>query len=304
VIVLERQHADERGKGYALRHAFRWSRQEGWAQAVVVIDADTTVAASTLRELAARLAAGEGAVQADYRVRNSDASWRTRLLELAFTLHHTVRSLGRERLGWSCGLRGNGMALSHATLERAPYEAFSIVEDLEYGIVLGLAGIRVSYAARAEVRGDMPTGGGADARGQRARWEVGRRTLRHRFTPILWRSWHDGRLTHRKLCGDLLADLLTLPLVTVTVLTVLGGLAATAAWLVGAPSWGLTPWAISLGALLVYLVQGVRLSASPAAALRALLAAPIFIGWKLVGRGGATEAQRGEWVRTARAAQP
>nr|MCU0615948.1 glycosyltransferase family 2 protein [Gemmatimonadaceae bacterium] len=178
VHVIERHDLSRRGKGFALERAFARSRTDAFADAVVVVDADSTLSPGALRAFAAAFADGAVAAQGDYRVRNADDTWRTQLLEYAFTLHHTVRSLGRDRLGWSSGLRGNGMAFRLETLERVPYAAFSVVEDIEYGLQLGIAGEAVRYVPDAEVLGDMPTAGDAGARAQRARWEEGRRTLR------------------------------------------------------------------------------------------------------------------------------
>jgi 1,2-diacylglycerol 3-beta-glucosyltransferase len=136
--VLVRQHATEKGKGYALAHAYAASLADGFASAVVVVDADTSVTPNLLTAFSARFAAGASAVQAEYGVRNAQASWRTRLMVIALTLFHGVRSLGRERLRVSCGLRGNGMGFSVATIRRVPPRAFSIVEDVEYGVALGV----------------------------------------------------------------------------------------------------------------------------------------------------------------------
>jgi 1,2-diacylglycerol 3-beta-glucosyltransferase len=298
-MVLERTDALLRGKGYALAHAFAWSAADGFADAVVVIDADSSITSGTLRALASHLAAGAGAVQADYRVRNADDTWRTRLLELAFTLHHTVRSLGRERLGVSCGLRGNGMAFPLATLARVPYQAFSVVEDVEYGIQLGMAGVRVVYAPDAEVRGDMPTSGGEAARAQRERWEDGRRALRAKWTrPLARVAWRP-----QPYAFDLLADLVVPPLAAIAV-TVLAGVTLSAVAVVaGWSRWSALPWALSAVALLVYIVQGIRLTDNPWAAVRALAWAPVFVVWKLFGRRRGNAAQQGEWVRTARSAE-
>src|SRR5262249_40397740 len=101
-----------RGKGYALSCAFEHSLREGLADAVTVVDADTTVSANLLRAFAARIARGADAVQADYAVQNPNASWRTRLLRIAFGSFHVLRSLARERFGLSSGLRGNGMCFT------------------------------------------------------------------------------------------------------------------------------------------------------------------------------------------------
>ena len=98
-LVLERHHAVERGKGYALAHAFNWSRADGKAEAVVVVDADSAASANLLQSFAARLEQGSHAVQAHYGVLNADAAWRTRLMAIALGSIHKLRSRARERLG-------------------------------------------------------------------------------------------------------------------------------------------------------------------------------------------------------------
>ncbi|MBI5548426.1 MAG: glycosyltransferase, partial [Deltaproteobacteria bacterium] len=153
--VWVREHRQRVGKGHALAFAFSRCLAEGWSDAVVVVDADTLVSPSLLQAYSARLEQGARALQADYGVRNPDDSWRTRLAAIAFALFHTVRSLARERLGLSCGLRGNGMCFTTGLLREVPYAAFSLVEDVEYGLRLGEAGQRVWYADEARVYGEM-----------------------------------------------------------------------------------------------------------------------------------------------------
>jgi hypothetical protein len=66
-----------------------------------------------------------------------------------------------------------------------PHEAFSIVEDLEYGIRLGQAGERVHYAWEAEALGEMVSGEKA-SRSQRRRWEGGRMAMMRQYgLPLL-----------------------------------------------------------------------------------------------------------------------
>ena len=62
------------------------------------------------------------AVQAEYGVANRTASWRTRLMHIALTLFHCVRSRARERLGVSAGLRGNGMSFATTLLRDVPHD--------------------------------------------------------------------------------------------------------------------------------------------------------------------------------------
>ncbi len=135
--VLVRHDPLLRAKGYALKFAFEQAQHAGWADALVVIDADSEVSPNLLEAFAGRLETGASVVQAQYGVLNAEESWRTGLMAIAHGAFHNVRSRGRERLGVSCGLRGNGWCLSLATLARVPYQAFSVAEDLEYGITLG-----------------------------------------------------------------------------------------------------------------------------------------------------------------------
>lgn len=293
--VIERVQPELRGKGHALALAFERSRAEGIADAVVVIDADSLADPGLLRAFAARLERGEEAIQADYGVQNPGASWRTRLMRIALALFHGLRSRARERLGVSCGLRGNGMCLSHALLARVPYDAFSVVEDVEFGLRLGEAFVRVAAADEVQVLGEMVSRE-QSSRSQRRRWEQGRRALaREKGLPLLWR----GLALRSGLLVDLALDLLVPPLATVAAV-VLAGLGASAlAAVFGVPRWPLGPWSLAAALVMAYVVRGWRISGTGLAGLRDLLWAPVYVAWKLtlsLRPGGRTAA----WVRTAR----
>ncbi len=207
-IVVERFDSVKRGKGYALSLAYEKSLAEGFANAVVVVDADTVVTPNLLSAFSKRFDAGAEAVQAEYAVPIGTDSWRSRLMVIAFTLFHAVRSSARERLGLSAGLRGNGMAFAVGLLRRIPSRAYSIVEDVEYGCEIGLSGVRVVYAEEAVVMSEMPATGDA-ARSQRERWEGGRMRLVSEFVPkLIGRGLRQGS----GVMLDLAADLLVPPL--------------------------------------------------------------------------------------------
>jgi cellulose synthase/poly-beta-1,6-N-acetylglucosamine synthase-like glycosyltransferase len=295
--VLVRTNAELRGKGYALEHAFAWSLDGGFADAVVVVDADTEVSPNLLRAFAARLEAGAPAIQAFYGVRNPFDSWRTRLMAVALGIFHMLRSLGRERLGCSAGLRGNGMCFSAAVLKEVPHEAFSIVEDLEYGIRLGMAGHRVQFAAEASVLGDMPVGGAA-ADVQRRRWEGGRwQMARQLGLPILRRGIRSGD----RVLVDLGLDLLVPPLAYLAAAAAVGTAVALAgSWLAGRLLWPVWPWGGSLAALLVYVARGWWLSGTGWRGLLGLLGAPFYLVWKIGLLARRRPRSRQEWVRTPR----
>ena len=295
--VLERHDATLRSKGYALRHAFGYSGESNWADAVVVVDADTEVSGNLLEAFAARIEAGAFAVQAHYGVLNPAESWRTGLIAIAHGAFHGVRSRARERLRLSCGLRGNGWCVTQRVLHDVPYRAFSVTEDLEYGIALGLAGYRVQYAGEAHADAYMESSEKI-ARRQRQRWEDGRIDLiRSQAVPLL-RAAVQRR---SRVCLDLALDLLVLPLsyIALNVAALIAAAALASLWHASLRGW-LWPGAVSAACLLLYVLRGWQLSGRGAAGLVDLLRAPFFILWKM--RLLLRRHDRHEWVPTQRRA--
>jgi cellulose synthase/poly-beta-1,6-N-acetylglucosamine synthase-like glycosyltransferase len=299
--VLERCDAERRGKGYALAHAYAATLADGFADAVVVIDADSIVSANVLTAMATRFAAGAEAVQVRYGVRNADASWRTRMMEIAFAITLETRALAREWLGLSCGLRGNGMGFTCELLRRVPHASYSVVEDLEYGIQLGYEGVRVAYIGEAHVLGEMPASEAA-SRSQRDRWESGRLTVARSHVPRLLRR---AFVRRDRVALDLALELLVPPLSTIVLASAAGTAVSILALRAGyhaAPAVWL--WVASVLALVTYVVRGCALTTN--GMLRTLVTlscAPYYITWKLALRLRPSRARGGEWVRTERASK-
>ncbi len=295
--VLVRTDPERRGKGYALAFGFDRCLAEGFADAVVVVDADTVVSANLLSAFGARFEAGAIALQARYGVANPRSSWRTRLLTIAFTAIHVVRSLARERLGLSCGLRGNGMGFRAALLREVPHRAFSLVEDLEYGVQLGSAGHRVHYVHEAQVLGDM-AGSERASRSQRRRWEGGRRALRRRhLRRLLFEAW-----SHRdRVRLDLALDMLVPPLAWIVLGTTAGILSCAMATWFGS-GLDVAPWLWGGSALgvILYVGRGWAISETGLRGLLDLAWTPVYVVWKLTLPFQARPPGGEEWVRTSR----
>lgn len=294
-FVLERDDLALRGKGYALQAGFSASARSGWADAVVVVDADSAVTPRLLEAFAARIERGAGVMQAHYGVLNPGASWRTRLMSIALGSFHRVRSRAREHLRVSCGLRGNGWCITHRLLREVPYLAFSLTEDVEYGIDLGIAGHRVEYVDEAEVLGVMVSGARAAAV-QRQRWEGGRiRLIRTRLGPLLRGS---PRPVDRVRL-DLALDLLVAPLsmVTLAVAAWVGAAAAATLWEPRLAPW---LWAglLCVASLSTYVLRGWQLSGVGVRGLVDLAYAPWFAASKVLLMLRAHDSTR--WIRTER----
>jgi cellulose synthase/poly-beta-1,6-N-acetylglucosamine synthase-like glycosyltransferase len=286
--VLVRTDPVDKGKGYALQLGFRYAVENG-ADGVLVVDADSVVSKNLVPIVRRYLEAGEEAVQCRYRVMSPDRSIRNRLMDLALLGFNVLRPLGRDRLGLSAGILGNGFALSARALRTVPYRAESIVEDLEYHIHLLRAGCRVRFANDATVYGEMP-GGGEAAANQRSRWEGGRLRMLLEWAPRLTSDVASGRMNSL----EALLELLTLPLAfQASLLTLL---------ILVAPMFLKQ---LALGQMTViglYVIASASLGEGFPGNMASLAAAPFYVMWKLALLPRIVRDSRPatHWVRTDR----
>jgi cellulose synthase/poly-beta-1,6-N-acetylglucosamine synthase-like glycosyltransferase len=296
--VLERHDDLRRGKGYALQFAIDTLLAEpgdAWG-ALLVVDADTSVSRNLLEAMSQQIVSGRRAVQAAYLPRPASGGLSV-ITEVAFTAFHLVRSGARERLGLSCGLRGNGMAFSRQLLAEVPHDAFSRAEDLEYGIRLGLAGVRVAYAGDAVVRGDMPERESVAAR-QRERWIGGRVELARRFAPgLLARAWRE----RSPMLADLACDLLVPPLSVLVALLAAGLISSAAlAMATGALTGAVIVWSVAWAAMAAHVAHAALLSGRGAAFFGAVLSLPRYAFGKALITMRSFATGGGAWIRTRR----
>lgn len=290
-IVLELNESSGHGKGAALHYGFTHALSQG-ADGVLVIDADSTVSPNLIPAVTSALQGGSQAVQCRYIVANPSDSARTRLQSLALLGMNVLRPRGRSRLALSCGIFGNGFALAASTLARVPYTAHSVVEDLEYHLLLLRAGIRVDFLDSAQVLGEMPDNAAA-AQTQRARWEGGRQLMRRRHAlPLLFSS-----LRHPALLEPAL-DLLSVPLATGVLFT----LAALALAILSHTAWLLICAASVLSTFVLYVLAAAVLGEDPLANLISLAMAPFYLAFKVASIPATRRAARKDatWVRTDR----
>ena len=284
--VIVRRNAGLRGKGHALEYAFARLTPMAYSW-LLVIDADSTLEPGFLSAMRAAMHPDRNAVQACY-LSTAGNHLRSRVSRLAQWGFNLVRPLARERLGFSCGLLGNGFALRAELLNRLPYRAYSVVEDLEYHLLLVNHGERVHFVVDAVVTGEIAdTRDGA--RTQRTRWEGGRlRMLHEHFSGLLRRT-----LSGNAAAAELLADLLLLPLgmhvLLLLVAALLGGVGVHAA-LIGTVAIGLYVSAI--------LWRGP----TTAQDLLVLACSPVYLIWKLTLLPATLlqSRRRAHWVRSRR----
>jgi cellulose synthase/poly-beta-1,6-N-acetylglucosamine synthase-like glycosyltransferase len=265
--VIERIDETLRGKGYALQYGFDRLLSEGF-EAILVVDADTIVELNLLVEVVGALESGADGVQTRYGVLNPEASIRTRLMNTALMAFNVLRPRGRERLGMSVGIFGNGFALTAATLAVIPYDAHSVVEDLEYSLRVVQSGHRIAFVDSTTVRGMMPSKGPGVGT-QRARWEGGRLRMIAQNVPGLAREIISGKLA----LVEPLLDLMLLPLAFHAILL-------TAA--VAIPFAPARIYAVIAFVLLgLHICAAIVIGGGSWRDFAALLGAPLYTVWKL-----------------------
>lgn len=296
VRVYERFDLTKRGKGYALNWLLQYLEDNQLIyDAYIVLDADSVVSPLFLQAMEKALLRGALAAQGFNTVLNDAESPSTALRWIALALVNHVRPLGRNGLGGSSTLSGNGMCLSRSLLIRYPWQAFGLAEDYQYYLMLVEHGERTRYVPEAVVHSQMPTTF-AQMRTQDVRWETLGGTQ-----PI----WRIGlRLLRTGLrYGDFVrieavAELVTPPLSVIAGCCLLTVIAS-------GLLWSLPDLVVSLiitGGLMFYVGSAFYLLHPSRKVYLALLHAPGFMLWKLwvIFVLKQSKKHTSEWVRTSR----
>ncbi len=297
--VFERNDAERRGKGYAL--SFGLDQIAVNPPAVVVfVDADCELAFGSLNALVRQATRTGAPAQGVYLLAGDESpSSREAVSRLAFVVKNLVRPMGLDHLELPCLLTGTGMAFPWEMIRAAPLAGGNIVEDMQLGIDLAIAGSSPRLCAGAHIRGASATNDDS-ARAQRTRWEHGHlRTLTSQGPRLVRAAAMQGR-------GDLLALALELtvpPLSLLVAVVFVGTVLATFAALLGAWWWPASWLASGLAGVVVVTLLAWWKHGRAHAPGRALLAAPAYILWKLPLYAKFFVKPETEWVRTERAGE-
>ena len=297
VKVMSRFDEKNAGKGYALKWAFEQVDIEQF-DAVLILDADTTVEPNILKELNAMLNDGSQAIQCYIKVPNRAESWFTQLIFVSRTINNVLYHYAKYKLGLSSYLMGSGMCFRTALLREQTWSAFTLSEDWEYFAKLIEQGKKVDFAVRAEVL-QQESRSLKQATTQRLRWSKGKfYVVKNLGMNLLLRglrsrNWimADASLALLLPNWSLQINLILLTLVTSLMLPVSTFKSAALFLCLG-----------MLGAQGIVLMMGVFLAGDVWRVFKAILAAPLFLAWKFtIDFVSMTGIYRGKrWIRTER----
>jgi cellulose synthase/poly-beta-1,6-N-acetylglucosamine synthase-like glycosyltransferase len=305
--VVERHDPSKKSKGHAIEFlidALIKSGEFDTLDALVLVDADSTVHPELLEQFSSKLERGCDWIQCYDCVGNPDQTWRTRLMAYGFSLISGVTLLGLSALGLSAGLRGNGMCFSTNGLRRVPWRARGLVEDLEYSWTVRIAGERIDFTDDVAVYATMLAQGGSSSANQRRRWEFGRSALRRTMLVPLLKSprlrWFPKTAAAIELTAPPITHLflIYLPLLLISVVLVPDMLRYSEYGRLAFVGLSCTIMALALA---VHAVSPFLLSFIPWRFALSLVYLPYYVFWKLIVlAGGRPEG----WTRTPRENDP
>ena len=294
--VIERFNDTERGKGYALDFGLR-SLDDDPPDVVVMVDADCTMNPGSVKTIAQWASDRQRPVQSLYLMEQpAEPSAKDSVSALAFMVKNWVRPRGLHQLGFPCLLTGTGMAFPWPLIRHSPLASSNIVEDMQLGLDLAIAGSPPIFCGEALVMGRLPQQDQA-ATTQRTRWEHGHlQTLLTQVPRLLGRAIAQADVKLLALGLDL-----AVPPLTLLVMLWLG------AWLGAiALGWVGGSWAIALFLSL----QGLILLSAVLVAwarfgrrmipLQRLLSIPLYVLWKIPMYLAFIIKPQKQWVRTER----
>ncbi len=275
VTCWPRRDPAHRGKGNVLKWVFPRLLKYGNHDAFVVLDADTHMDGEFLLRINHHMLHGAQVVQGYSQVRHPGESPMESLAFLGFALSRNLRYRGRSRLGWTSNLLGTGMCFGRKVIEEYGWNTTSMVEDIEYEMMLHLHGVRVFFAADAGVTVELHNSLN-HSKGQRTRWDIGKFTIRNTYVPKLLR---EGIRRRDPSYFDSAMELLLPPFALLCVIVLaFSGLF----FLFGyhGVTLNLYIWSAVVTGFLLYILIGLITARAGIRVYRSLLYAPFFMLWR------------------------
>lgn len=295
--VIERFDDTRRGKGYALDFGMNFLANHP-PDVVAIVDADCLVAPGAIEQISRQAIARNRPVQATYLLMQpAKPSPKDAVSTLAFTVKNLVRPLGLAQFDLPCPLTGAGMAFPWEAICTVSLASGNIVEDMNLGLDLALAGYPPTFCEEARVTSALPQQARA-AKSQRTRWEHGH------LQTILLQVPRLMEAAIQKQRFDLVAIALDLSIPPLSLLVMLWGFAMgvslVATIRLGTSQLPVIVLSLSGGMILVAIVSAWAKYCRRDIPAKVLLTVPLYILWKIPLYFSFLWKPQTKWVRTER----
>jgi len=293
-MCLERRDTARPGKPRAIAWALT-QVQLNRHDAVIIIDADTTVDPGFARALSRTAPLEHKAMQAYFDVANPQESALTRMAAVLAAANFRVAYPLKRRAGVNAPLLGNGMGIGTGVLAAHGWKAFTIAEDWELYARYTAEGVSIEAVPDARLFAQEASSLDQSST-QRQRWTAGKLTVLARHLGAVLRSRRIGLRQKLDAAAELSAPgpVVHLGVVIAASLAVLLLDAPVAAWLLVA-LW------IPILRLAIYTLIGLAAQPDPRGAAVAFLFLPAYAAWRLATAVISLKMVGDKpWVRTAR----
>ena len=294
--VLERKDTQHKGKGFALDYGLQ-SIQQDPSDVVVILDADCRIEPNYIKSIAEMAMASQRPVQPInllYRADRSDL--KSAISEFAFVVKNLVRPKGLAQLNLPCMVT-MGTAFPWSIINKVSLASDNLVEDMQFGIDLAIAGNPPLFCSDAKVTGVLPLKNRA-ATTQRTRWEHGHlSTLKTQIPRLIKESWRQKRMDLLTIAGDLSVPPLSF-LVILWVMVAMTGLIVVFAerQLNTAICWiAIEGLLLLMSILLAWAKFGRKIIP-----LKSLVSIPLYVLWKIPIYFQFLVKPQQQWIRTER----
>lgn len=277
--VYERTNKKKKGKGYVLRWIFdRILNSSDNYDGIIVVDSDSLISGNFLEVMNYYLENGSRVIQSSDLVLPQPGNWSVEITRIGFLLYNYVKPLGRKVLSLNTDLKGNGMCFSSQVLKEIPWQAWSLTEDAEYGLILILRGEKIDFAPEAVVWAQMPVEA-KNAESQRSRWEQGRFQLAKKYT---YRFLKESFKRKSFKMFDTFIDLMTPPFVNTMIGIISLTSLAVILWLLDFTAfYHVLIWTGLLSLGMLYLFIGLYAAKADKNIYKSLIYIPLYALWKI-----------------------
>ena len=295
-IVLNRHDTINRGKGFALDFGISHLRENA-PDILIMMDADCTIHEGAIDALVAQVTATGRPAQACYLMESpANPKPKDCVSALAFLIKNLVRPRGLFQLGLPCLLTGTGMAFPWSVIANARLASGNIVEDMQLGLDLAMDGHAPLFCGGARVTGHLPKQN-TIAYGQRTRWEHGHLQTMLTQAPRMLKAG----IKHRRLQALALAMELSVPPLALLVMMLNTAFVASAtAGLLGASWLPAKLLAAGVMAVVISLFCAWSRFGRKIVPMSGLVAAPLYMAWKVPMYFAFLFKRHTEWNRTCR----
>ena len=295
-IVIERKNLNYQGKGYALDYGLRSIRHDP-SDVVIILDADCQIQSNYIESLAYKVMISGRPVQPINLLYRADkTNLKSAISEFAFIVKNLVRPQGLNRLDLPCMVT-MGTAFPWSAINQISLASDNLVEDMQFGIDLAIAGNPPLFCSDTKVTGVLPAKDRA-ATTQRTRWEQGHlSTLRTQVPRLVGEAWKQKRL-------DLLAIAFDLSVPPLSFLVILWSIVATAAMTTGMlrSEANLAIYGVAIEGIILFtaILLAWAKFGREIMPLKSLATIPLYIFWKIPIYCQFLINPEQKWIRTER----